>query len=94
MATDFSVKGFTVNKGITALSGAFNIPEPTVKAYARQLMDDGVLPKSSGRRIPTLTPVQFVRLIFAVMCAPKISDAKGACEAYFALPLRLSLIHI
>ena len=88
MATDFSVKGFTVNKGISALSAAFNIPEPTVKAYARQLMDDGVLPKSSGRRIPTMTPDQFVRLIFAVMCAPKISDAKDACEAYFSLPLR------
>lgn len=58
-------------------------PVETVSAYARALIDAGLLPKSRGRAIAQVTVEHIVKLFLAVAIAPKIKDAATEVSRYF-----------
>lgn len=69
---------------IVAITGE---PESKVRQYARQLLDDNVLPKSVGRRIAEVTPHHAVLLLLAVLAAPNVKDATRTANLYEGLRL-------
>jgi hypothetical protein len=62
-------------------------PVETVNAYARALIDAGLLPKSRGRAIAQVTRLHIVTLFSAVCLEPKIKDAAETVEKYLSLRL-------
>lgn len=62
-------------------------PVETVNAYARALIDAGLLPKSRGRAIAQVTRLHIVSLFAAVCLEPKIKDAAETVEKYLSLRL-------
>lgn len=57
----------------------------SVNAYARALIDAGLLPKSRGRAIAQVTPLDIVTLFSAVCLEPKIKDAAETVSKYLGL---------
>lgn len=72
---------------VDAVSDAFEVRRETVNAYARALIDEGLLPKARGRAVPDVEPVHIARLMIAVALAPKIKDAGETVRRYTALQL-------
>lgn len=62
-------------------------PVETVNAYARALIDAGLLPKSRGRAIAQVTVREIVVLFTAVCLEPKIKEAAETVEKYLAMKL-------
>jgi hypothetical protein len=56
-----------------------------VNAYARALIDDGLLPKSSGRTIAQVSNLDILRLFCAVMLQPKIKETGSEVSAYLGM---------
>lgn len=77
----------TVAEAISILEQVTDIAPATLRGVARQLIDDGVLPKSSGRRIGMIDTHHFAKLLYACFCAKSIKDATRVAEAYDALLL-------
>ncbi|MBP2229635.1 hypothetical protein J2847_002934 [Azospirillum agricola] len=76
----------SVQEAVQEMTDIFKVPNARAKAIARRLIDDEVLPKSSGSRIAKITTNQFVKLIFACLCADKVNDATRVAEKYYNLP--------
>ncbi|TWA90724.1 hypothetical protein FBY14_104228 [Azospirillum brasilense] len=78
----------SAQEAVWQMENIFQVPHAKAKAIARKLIDDEVLPKSSGSRIALLNTDQFVKLIFACICSQKINDATKFAETYFNLKLK------
>lgn len=57
----------------------------TVNAYARALIDAGMLPKSRGRAVAQVEIEHIVKLFLAVAISPKIKDAPEEVQKYFSM---------
>ena len=57
----------------------------TVNAYARALIDAGLLPKSRGRAVAQVTHADIVKLLTAVALQPKIKDAAETVYVYLSI---------
>jgi hypothetical protein len=75
----------TVSELVEVVSEATGEPLATVRMIARRLIDDEVLPKSVGARIPHVTPEHAASLLFAVMATPAIKDSARTAVAFSAL---------
>lgn len=72
----------TVTQAAKIVSASMNVPLPTVKAIARQMIDDTILPKSSGRRVEKITIRQTTMLIVASLASEKIKEASSVAKTY------------
>lgn len=75
----------TIAQLVEDIADVMKEPRETVNAYARALIDTGLLPKSRGRAIAHAEPVHIVRLFLAVALQPKIKDAAAVVEKYGGL---------
>lgn len=67
---------------VPRLSGLTDIPESLVRSMARQLMDDGVLPKCSGRRYEAVGFDGAAKLLVACLASPTVADASRTVEEF------------
>jgi hypothetical protein len=63
-------------------------PRETVNAYARAMLDAGILPKSAGRAIAQVRLIDIVALFTAVCLQPKIKDVAQEVEKYLNLKMQ------
>jgi len=75
----------TVSDLVSDVAEVTREPRETVNAYARALIEGGLLPKSSGRAIAHVTPRHVARLFLAIALAPKIKDTADTVATYGAL---------
>lgn len=76
----------TVSQAVQILEQLTDVPSATIRGVARKLIDDGILPKSVGRRIETISPDQFIKLLLATYCSTTIADASRSAQRYFDIP--------
>lgn len=62
-----------------------NTKEGVVAQYSRQLINTGLLPKSSGKAIADVHPKHLIRIILAVGLGGKYIEAAEKVETYLAL---------
>ena len=62
-------------------------PSALVNQIARELLNENLLPKSSGKRIAQVDASHAALLLFAVLASPRIKDAAAAARTYAALRL-------
>lgn len=72
----------TVAELVEDVAKIMSMRPETVNAYARALIDYGLLPKSRGRAVAMVTPCDVSRLFMAVCLEPKIKDAGETVERY------------
>jgi len=77
----------TISQLVEDIADVMREAPETVGAYARALIDAGLLPKSRGRAIAHAEPVHIIRLFLAVALQPKIKDAAAVVEKYGSLIL-------
>lgn len=77
-----------VSELVEDVAEVLNQPRESVSAYARALIDAGLLPKSRGRAVAHVERAHVIRLFLAVALAPKIKSAARTVEQYAALRLR------
>lgn len=73
---------------VTRLAELTGIPERTVRTTSRQLMDDGILPKCSGRRFETVGFEGASKLLIACLASPIVAEASrtvGEFDAEFGI---------
>jgi hypothetical protein len=75
----------TVSELVEVVAAATEELLPTLRMMARRLIDDGVLPKAVGKRIPQVTPDDAAALLLAVLPAPLVKDATRTALAYGGL---------
>jgi hypothetical protein len=75
----------TVSELVEVMAAAAEESLPTIRMMARRLIDDGVLPKAIGSRIPQATAEHAALLLFAVMAAPLVKDATRTALVYGGL---------
>lgn len=69
---------------VARLSNLTGIPEQTVRSIARQLMDDGILPKCSGRRFEVVGFDGAAKLLVACLASPVVADASRTVDEFDA----------
>lgn len=74
----------TIARTVEILSEVLNEPRSRVNAMARRLIDDGLLPKSSGRAIKKISAGQMLYIVAAVAMADTIDDASQTAN-HFAM---------
>src|SRR5512132_253515 len=74
-----------VSELVEVVSAATGEPLATVRMIARRLIDDEVLPKAVGARIPRVTHEHAASFLFAVMATPAIKDSSRTAVAFGAL---------
>jgi hypothetical protein len=72
----------TISELVEMVAAATEESLPTVRMKARRLIDDEVLPKAVGARIPQATTEHAALLLFAVMAAPLVKDATRTALVY------------
>jgi len=72
----------TISELVEVVAAATEESLPTVRMKARRLIDDEVLPKAVGARIPQASAEHAALLLFAVMAAPLVKDATRTALAY------------
>ncbi|GAA4250642.1 hypothetical protein GBZ26_11805 [Azospirillum formosense] len=77
----------TVSEAVSYISAVTSLPAARINGIARQLIDDGLLPKSSGRRIETISKRQLCLLIFAVFVSDTVKDATRTAISYDSLTI-------
>lgn len=77
----------TVSQTINDLSYVMGIPRTRVNTIARELIDAGVLPKSSGRDIKLIDATQLCGFVCALAMADKAAEAREVAETIMALRL-------
>lgn len=75
----------SVSQLVEDVAEIFGETRETVNAYARALIDGGLLPKSSGRAIAQVEKVHILRLVCAVMLEPKIKDTVRDVSFYLGM---------
>jgi hypothetical protein len=75
----------TVAEFVELIADRTGEPLPTVRMMARRLVDDDVLPKATGRRVPRITHQQAAMLLLAVLAGPPVKDATRRATTYGAL---------
>jgi hypothetical protein len=75
----------TVSELVEVAAAATEESLPTIRMMARRLIDDEVLPKAIGSRIPQATTEHAALLLFAVMAAPLVKDATRTALVYGGL---------
>jgi hypothetical protein len=75
----------TVSELVEVTAAATKEFLPTVRMMARRLIDDEVLPKAMGSRIPQVTTDNAAALLLAVAAAPLVKDATRTALAYGGL---------
>ncbi|QCG97354.1 hypothetical protein E6C67_26640 [Azospirillum sp. TSA2s] len=76
----------SIMDAVNAIGEWTHVPPAKVKSIARKLIDDGVLPKSKGKRIAEISTPEFVKLLFACVASDTVADATQCAETYFSLP--------
>jgi hypothetical protein len=74
-----------VSELVDLVAEATEEPVATVRMMARRLIDDDVLPKSVGARIPHVTHEHVASLLFTVIAKPAIKDSARTARAFGAL---------
>jgi len=78
----------SVSQLVEDVANIMNEPRETVNAYARALLDAGILPKSAGRAIAQVRLIDIVALFTAVCLQPKIKDVAQAVEKYLNMKMQ------
>lgn len=77
----------SVSEAVAAVSDFLDEEYQTVNQYARQLINAGMLPKSRGRAIATVSTAQLMRLVLAVALRPKYAETAKLTRKYWGLKL-------
>jgi hypothetical protein len=77
----------SVSELIEDVADIMSVPREGVSAYARAMIDDGLLPKSRGRAVAQVEPVHVCRLFIAVAVGPKLRDTVDTVTRYENLVL-------
>jgi hypothetical protein len=72
----------TVAQAIEAFRIYANEPAPRSRQIARHLIDDGLLPKSAGKRIEHLSAVDVATYLLAISTAKKAADAARCANTW------------
>jgi hypothetical protein len=75
----------TVAEAVKVLSIETGEPEPFVSQIARNLLNNGVLPKTVGKRLSEVDSVNVSILLLAIYTATKFSDAAARALRYAVL---------
>lgn len=75
----------SVSEIVEDVAEVVDMPHDSVAAYARALINEGMLPKSKGRAVAQTETVHIVRLFFAVVLEPKVKDVAECIKQYGAL---------
>lgn len=75
----------SVSELVEDVAVVMNERRETVTAYARALIDGGILPKSRGRAVAQVNDTHIVALFCAVAIAPKIKDTADVVERYLSM---------
>jgi hypothetical protein len=75
----------SVTDTIKVLSVETDVPEPYIIQIARNLLNNGVLPKSVGSRIAQVEPEHVAMLLLAIFVATKFADGSARAQQYAAL---------
>jgi hypothetical protein len=76
----------SVAQAVDSISLHFKEPKPRVKAIARHLIDDGVLPKSRGNLAAHINEAHLALLLLAVCTAPVSADAQLCAKLWGSMP--------
>jgi len=76
-----------VQQTVDAVSYVTETPRSRVNQLARRFIDDGVWPKSVGRRIEQIPGGEAVRLVAAVAFADRVAEASRIGALFCQLPL-------
>lgn len=76
----------SVMDAVNVLSEWTHVSPAKIKSIARKLIDDGVLPKSQGKRIAEISAPEFVKLLLACLTSETVADATKCAETYYSLP--------
>lgn len=71
-----------VSSLVEVVADVLGVRRETVSAYARALIDDGLLPKASGRRVPDVEAIHVARLLIGVALEPKIKSVAEYVRLY------------
>ena len=77
----------TVAQAIEAFRIYANEPAPRSRQIARHLIDDGLLPKSAGKRIEHLSAVDVATYLLAISTAKKAADAARCATTWGGMTL-------
>ncbi|MGG7565991.1 hypothetical protein ACQ5SO_07500 [Rhodovulum sp. DZ06] len=78
----------TVTQAVSHIAYVTGCPEARVTQFARELIDQGVFPKSSGRRIARIHPHEAMWLLPCVAFADRRVDAYEVAKTVMRLPYR------
>ncbi len=81
----------TVTETVAIISHVTGKLRGRVAEISRRLIDDGVLPKSSGRAVVRIDHSSAVLLLFAAARADRVADASKTATEFAALPHRHNL---
>jgi hypothetical protein len=77
----------TVAQAVEVFRIYANEPAPRSRQIARHLIDDGLLPKSSGKRIEHLSAVDVATYLLAISTAKKAADAARCATTWGSMTL-------
>lgn len=69
------------------VSDIMGVDRTIASQYSRQLLNSGLLPKSRGRAVASVTPKHVLRLIVAIGLGTKYHEAPDAVSKYLSLRL-------
>jgi hypothetical protein len=77
----------TVAQAVEAFRIYANEPAPRSRQIARHLVDDDLLPKAAGKRIPHLSAVEVATYLLAISTAKKAADAARCATTWGGMTL-------
>jgi hypothetical protein len=77
----------TVAQAVEAFRIYANEPAPRSRQIARHLIDDGLLPKSAGKRIEHLSAIDVATYLLALSTAKKAADAARCATTWGSMTL-------